>query len=135
MQVMLRNVSAVIADGIRDIHRPIGTPSLDSHIHQFAVLLLIQMFLQIQMQGTAAVQILRHFGAVEHEFVKRFGRILDNIEVAVVAVTRNYEAVLLIPLCVLDTKIFSGIIFCIKQNAIRAIYLVLVIDDLEHFVC
>ena len=135
MQVVLRNVSAVIADGIRHIHRPIGASSLDSHIHQFAVLLLIQMFLQIQMQGTAAVQILGHFGAMEHEFVKRLGRILDNIEVAIVTVTWNYEAVLFIPLCVLDTKVFSWDIFCVKHNAIRAICLVLVIDDLEHFVC
>jgi len=134
MQVVLGNMAAVIANRIRNIDGPVRTASLDCDIHQFAILVFAQMLFQIQMQGAAAIQILSHFGTVKHELINGFGRIFDNIEVAVIAITRYHKTIFLVPLGIFHTKIFSWHILGVEHDAIAFIGLVLIVDDLEHLI-
>ena len=92
--MMLGDMAAVIADGVRHIYRPIGAAGLDRHVEQIAVLFLGEVLLQIQVQSTAAIEVLGHFRAMEHKLIQRLGSVLDHIEVAVVAVTRDGKAIL-----------------------------------------
>ena len=130
--MMLGDMAAVIADGVRHIYRPIGAAGLDRHVEQIAVLFLGEVLLQIQVQSTAAIEVLGHFRAMEHKLIKRLGSILDHIEVAVVAVTRDDKAILLIPLGILHAEVFSGDVLGIEHQIIGLCGLVFVVDDLKH---
>lgn len=62
------------------------------------------------MQCRSTIQLINHRFAVQYEFVYKTDRIIfDRIEVRIVAVAifRNHVAVFLIPIIILDAKIFS----------------------------
>ena len=101
------NKTTIIANRVRNIVGKIRALGFDGYIHETAVLRLGEMFIEVGVEGGAAVQIARHAVAMEDEFVKEVARfILDDIEVGVVAIAGNEVAVLLIPRGVFDTEIF-----------------------------
>ena len=110
VHIAFGDVSAVIADGIGNIDCPVGAAGFYGNIEKIPVLFFGQMLGKIEMQGGAAVQIAGHFAAVENEFIDGFCFVLDEIEIAVIAVARDNVAILFIPLCVFDTEIFRQ--FC-----------------------
>lgn len=95
---MFADVTAVIADGIRDVEGEVRTASFDGNVHQFAVLLLRKVLRQIDVTSTAAIEIAGEFVAVKDELVDHICLlVLNDIEIAVVAVARNLVSIALVP--------------------------------------
>ena len=104
---VLGNKTTIIANCVGDIVGKIRTLGFDSYIHEAAVLRLGEMFIEVSVEGRAAIQIARHAVAMEDEFVKEVALfILDDIEVGVVAIAGNEVAVFFVPRGVFDTEIF-----------------------------
>lgn len=104
---VLGNKTAIIANCVGNIVGKIRTLGFDGYIHETAVLRHGEMFIEVGVEGGAAVQIARHAVSMEDEFVKEVARfILDDIEVGVVAIAGNEVAVFLVPRGVFDTEIF-----------------------------
>ena len=104
---MLRDMSAVIADGIGDVVGKVTASLLDRHLKEFGVLLLGEMFFEVHMQSGAAIEFIGELVAVELELIQNVQAIIFYlIEVGVVAITRNKVSVAFVPCSVLDTKAF-----------------------------
>ena len=105
--IMLRDMSAVIADGIGNVVSEVTASLLDRHLKELSILLLREVFLEIHVQSGAAIQTIGESVAVELELIQYVQAIIFYfIEVGVVAITRNKVSVALIPCGVLDTKAF-----------------------------
>ena len=104
---MLRDMSAVIADGIGNVVGKVTASLLDRHLKKLGVLLLREVFLEIHVQGGAAIEFIGESVAVELELIQNVQAIIFYlIEVGVVAIARNKVSVTLIPCGVLDAKAF-----------------------------
>lgn len=104
---VLGNKTTIIANCVGNVVGEIRALGFDGYIHEMAVLRLGEMFIEVGMEGGAAVQIARHAVAMEDELVKEVARfILDDVEVGVVAIAGNKVAVFLVPRGVFDTEVF-----------------------------
>lgn len=132
---VLGNKTTIIANCVGNIVGKIWAFCFDSYVHETTVLRLGEMFIEVGMEGGAAVQIARHAVAMEDEFVEEVARfILDDIEVGIVAIAGDEVAVFLVPRGVFDTEIFRRDALSIKHEFLGARLFVFLIDGLEdHF--
>ena len=108
LQLVLGNVAAIIADGIGNVEGEVVTAGGDGQLQQMSILILGEMLFQIAMECTAAIQIAGVYLTMETELVDDVGTlILHQVEVRVITITRDDVVILLIPLGVLDAKVFS----------------------------
>ena len=108
LKVMLAYMSACVADGVRDVECKV-VASLDSrNLEKLTVLSFGKMLLQIEMEGGTSCQVFYVFASVQAHLVDYVQRLVFyNVEIAVIAVTRNSISVFLIPFCMLYTDILS----------------------------
>lgn len=76
---MLADIPAIIADRVRDVEGEIWASSLDGYLHNFLVLFLCKMLIQIGMQCGTSVQILRHELAMQYELVQQVASGIFNL--------------------------------------------------------
>ena len=133
LEVTLVNSSAIIADGIGDVEREVVATLLSSHAEQLAVLCLRQVLLKVAVQSRSTCQVLNILDSVQTETVNHVKRIILNlVEVAVVAVTRYYIAVLLVPLGILYTHILGWNHLTIEHHTLTAVLLIQFFYDSQN---
>ena len=99
LQIVLADVAALIADCVRNIECEVVTSFLCSYTEKLCILCLGKMLLEIEVKSGSSSKMLDILAAVQTHLVNDIERlVLYDIEVAVVAVTRNEIAVFPIPL-------------------------------------
>ena len=90
---MLADIPAIIADCVRDVEGEIWASSLDGYLHNFLVLFLCKMLIQIGMQCGTSVQILRHEFAMQYELVQQVASgIFNLVKITVVMATLQFRS-------------------------------------------
>lgn len=104
---VLGNKTAIVANRVGNIVGKIRALGFDGYIHETTVLRLGEMFVEVGMEGGAAVQIARHSIAMEDEFIKEVACfILDDIEIGIVTIAGDEVSILLVPRSVFDAEVF-----------------------------
>ena len=108
LEVTLVDMSAVVAHCVRDVEREVVTAFFRCHAQQLAILILCEVFLEVAVQCRTAGEMLDITLAVEFELVENVSiLILNDIEVAVIAVARHFVAVFFVPFGVFHTHVFG----------------------------
>ena len=132
LEVAFVDVAAVVADGVGNVEGEIVAAFLGGHLQQLHVLLLRQVLLEVAMQGRAAGEVLDVGGAMEAELVEHGERgVLDDVEVAVVAVARHEVAVLAVPFGMFNAHVLSGNHLAVEHHLLGAVLLVLLLHQAE----
>lgn len=102
-QTILTDEAAVVTNSVRDIKSKIRAAGLNRRVHQYLILFLCQMLIQIAMERRSAIEIARQAVTMQDELVDYIAiGIFYDVEVAVVAVAGNDISVLFIPRRILD---------------------------------
>ena len=106
-EAALGNIAAGITDRVRNVEGEIGAAGADGIIHQVAILVLVQMLIQIDMTGAAAIQISGEFAAVQNELVEHIALgVFYDVEIGIVAIARDFISIAAIPCGEFDTEVF-----------------------------
>ena len=123
-------MSAVVADGIRDVECKVVAAFAGGHAQQLSVLFLAEVFFQIAVQCRAAGEMFDIFLPVEAELVQDVGvGVFYDVEVAVIAVAVNLVAVFLIPLGMFHAYVFGGDHLTVEHQFFGAVLLVVFLDE------
>ena len=126
-------MSARVADRVRDVEREVVASFGRRHAQQLPVLLLREVLLEVHVQGRAAGQMLDVAAPVQAELVDDVQRrVLDDIEIGVVAVARHGVAVLAVPLGVLHADVLRGDHLAVEHHLARAVAAVVLLDEPQH---
>ena len=126
-------MTTVVADRIRDIEGEVVTALYSRYAQQLTVLLLAEVLLQVAVQGTTTGEVLNVFTSVETETIQDVQTlVLYYVEIAVVAITRYYIAVLFVPFSVFHTHVLGRDHLAVEHNVLRAVLFVLLLDDTEQ---
>lgn len=115
--------TAFVAAGRLDVRCPVVRSVLCGKITQPEEKLLVRKARKVQMQRRTAIQRVRDLSAVQNELVRDRGLVgFRKIEIRVVDLSSFAfsvkEVVLLVPLCVLDPKRFSGNQFGVELDSV-----------------
>ena len=133
VQIAFVDVSAVVADCIRDVEGEVVAALVCGHLEQLPVLLLAQMLVQIHVQRRTSREMLDVLAPVETELIDDVERVvLHDVEVAVVAVTRDHIPVFPVPLGVLHAHIFCRNHLTIEESFLRAVFLIIPFHHAEN---
>ena len=135
LQVAFVDMSAIVADGIRDVERKIVAAFACSDAKELAVLFLAEVFFQIAVQRRAAGEVFDVLLTVQAEFVEDVGvGVFDDVKIAVVAVAVYLVAVFLVPFGMFHAYVLGGDHLAIEHEAVflRVIFLVVFLDEAEH---
>ena len=132
LKIMLAYVSALVADCVRDIECKIVTSFLGGNFQELAVLRLREMLLKIEMKGRATCKMLDILASMKAHLVYNVQRfVFNNVEIAVVAVTRHCITVFPIPFCMLHSHILRRNHLAIEQCCLGSIPDVVFFDKAE----
>ena len=96
-QVTLVDMTAVVANGVRNVESEIVAAFAGSHSKQLTVLVLGKVFFKVAVKCRTASKVLDVFLTVKTELIKNIGvRIFNDVEIAVVAVAVHFIAVFLV---------------------------------------
>ena len=127
-------MTAVVANGIRDVEREVVTAFDSRNTQQLTILSLTQVFLEVAVQCRTTGEVLNILTAVETETIENVQtRIFYYVEIAVVAVARNNITVFLVPFRMFYTYVLCRNHLAVEHNVFRAELFVLFLDDTEHF--
>ena len=133
MQIALVDGAAVVADGVGHVEGEVVATFARCHLEQLAILLFGEMLLEIHVESRTAREVLDIGSAMELELLDDVGvGILDDIEIAVVAVTRNEISVFPIPLGMLHAHILGWYHLAVEEHVLGAIELVVFLDKSKH---
>ena len=121
-EIALIYSATVIADSVGHVEREVVAAFTGCHLEQLAILPFGEVLLKIHVESRTACEMLNIGSAMELEFLYDVGvGILDNIEIAVLAVARNEVAVFPIPLSMLYAHILGRNHLAVEEHVLRAI--------------
>ena len=132
LEVVLADMTALVADRIRDVEYEVVASFLSCNSQKLGVLSLREVLLEIEVESRTSCEVLDVFAAVQTHLVNDIERlVLHDVEVAVVAVAWHNIAVFPIPLCVLYTYIFGRDHLAVEEGCLCAVLLVVFLDKSE----
>ena len=128
LEVALVDVTAVVADRIRNVICEVVAALVSSDAEELTILLLRQMLVEVHVQCGAAGEVLDIGSTMELELVEDAQRVVfHHIEVAVVAVARHEVSVLTVPFGVLDTDVLGRNHLAVEHHLLAAVLLVVLL--------
>jgi hypothetical protein len=132
-EITLVDMSAVVADGIRNVKSEIVATFTGSHAQQLSVLFLAEVFLQVAVQGGTSGEVFDVFLTWSRNLSRTLVLgVLHHVEIAVVAVAVYFIAVFFVPLGMFHADIFGGNHFAVEHQFLGAVFLVVLLDEAKH---
>lgn len=129
LEVALVDMTAVVADGIRDVICEVVAALVSGDAEELAILLLRQVLVEVHVQCGATGEVLDVGSTMKLELVEDAQRVvLHHIEITVVAVARHEIAVLTIPFGVLDTDVLGRNHLAVEHHLFAAVLLVVLFN-------
>ena len=135
----LDDVAAVLTLRVWNVEGVVGCSILDGKIHQFQVLFLGEVILQVTVQSRTAIGELIGLTTVQDKLVEHTSLVVSIIEVGIVEVfvLGNPVAVLLVPAVVLAAKTLGRHNLAVEQEGtllvVDAMLLVLLLDSAKDY--
>ena len=126
-------MTAVVANGVRDVESEVVTAFFRCHSQQLAILVLCEMFVEVAVQCRAACEVFDVAFAVEFELIENVSVLIFNdIELAIIAVARYFVAVFLVPLSMFHTYVFGWNHLAVEHQARFLVLFVVFLDKAEY---